>query len=70
MFTGIIQKPTSRSYFTTTRAISALGFGDIIMRDRLELIFKFSHFAISETSVIFEGPKKTLQNFPSNFTFE
>jgi hypothetical protein len=41
MLVGIIQKPTLKSYFTTKRVISTPGFGDIITRDRLELICKF-----------------------------
>jgi hypothetical protein len=49
MLMGIMQKPTLRSYFTTKRVISAAGFGDIITRDRLELVCKFLHFADNET---------------------
>jgi hypothetical protein len=61
---GIIQKPTLRSYFTTKRVISTPGFGDIITRDRLELICKFLHFANNETINSFRGQKKLFKIFP------
>jgi hypothetical protein len=63
MLMGIIQKPTLRSYFTTKRVISTPGFGDIITRDRLELICKFLHFANNEIINSFQGPKKLFKIF-------
>jgi hypothetical protein len=64
MLMGIIQKPTLRSYFTTKRAISTLGFRDIIARDRLKIICTFLHFADNETISNFEGPEKLFKMFP------
>jgi hypothetical protein len=64
MLMGIIQKPTLRSYFTTKRGISTLGFREIITRERLELICTFLHFADNETITNFEGPKKLFNIFP------
>jgi hypothetical protein len=53
---GIMQKTTLRSYFTTKkRVISKPGFGDIITRDRLELICIFLHFSNNETISSFQG---------------
>jgi hypothetical protein len=65
MLIGIVKKPTLRSYFTTKRVISTLGFGDIITRDRLELICKFFHFPNNETINSFQGPKKLFKIFPA-----
>jgi hypothetical protein len=42
---GIIQKPTLMLYFSRKRIVSTPGFGDVISRDRLDLITKFLHFA-------------------------
>jgi hypothetical protein len=64
MLMGIIQKPTLRLYFTTKRVISTSGFGDLITRNRLELISKCLHFANSETISNFEGPKELFKIFP------
>jgi hypothetical protein len=61
---GIIQKPTLRSYFTTKRVIFTLGFGDIITRDRLKIIFKFFHFANNETINSLQGPRKVFKILP------
>jgi hypothetical protein len=44
MLTGIIQKPTTRLYFSKRRIVQTPGFGDIITRGRLELICRFLHF--------------------------
>jgi hypothetical protein len=57
MLMDIIKKPTLRSYFTTKSVISTPGFGDIITRDRLELICTFLHFANSKTINSFQGQK-------------
>jgi hypothetical protein len=64
MLIGIIQKPTLRSYFTTKRVISTTGFGDIITKDRLELICKYLRFANNETINNFQGQKKLFKIFP------
>jgi hypothetical protein len=64
MLMSITQKPTLRSYFTTKGVISTPGFGDIVTRDRLELICKFLHFVNNETISSFQGPKKLLKIFP------
>jgi hypothetical protein len=37
---------------------STLRFGDVMARDRLELICKFLHLANSEAMSSFQGPKK------------
>jgi hypothetical protein len=60
MLMGIIQKPTLRSYFATKRVISKPGFGDIITRDRLELICKVLHYLpnqdlIDESLTLWKG---------------
>jgi hypothetical protein len=54
MLMGTIQEPNLRSYFTTERAISTPGFGDIITTHRLELICKFLQLADNETNNKFE----------------
>jgi hypothetical protein len=64
MLTGIIRKPTLRSYFSTKMVISTPGFGDIITRDGLERICKFLHFADNETINNFQGPKKLFEVVP------
>jgi hypothetical protein len=64
MLMGIIQKPILRSYFTTKRVNCTPGFGDIITRDRLELICKFLLFANNETINSFQGIKKLFKIFP------
>jgi hypothetical protein len=60
MLIGIIQKPALRSHFTTERVIFTPGFGDIITRDRLELLSIFFQSANNETINNFQGPKKLL----------
>jgi hypothetical protein len=55
MLMGIIQKPTLRSYFTTKRVISTPGFGDIMTRERLEIICKCLHFSDNESISNFQG---------------
>jgi hypothetical protein len=62
MLTGIIQKPTIRSYFTTKRVISTLGFGDIITQDRLEYV-NFCVLLTNETINNFERPKELVNIF-------
>jgi hypothetical protein len=57
MFMNIIQKPTTKKVITTPE------FGDMLVRDRLELICKFLHFADNETINSFEGPKKLFKFF-------
>jgi hypothetical protein len=57
MHMGIIKK-LLRSYFTIKRVISTLGFGDIVTRDKLELICKLLLF----TNI--EGTKKHFNIFP------
>jgi hypothetical protein len=61
---GIIQKPTLRSYFSRKRILSTPGFGDIISRDRFELITKFLHFADNANKADYEGPAKLYKIFP------
>jgi hypothetical protein len=53
---GIIPKPTLRTYFSRKRILSTPGFGDVISRERFELIMKFLHSAM-----------KALQNFTKYF---
>jgi hypothetical protein len=55
---GIIQKPTLRSYFSRKRILSTPGFGDVISRDRFELIMKFLHFSDNTNKGNYEGPAK------------
>jgi hypothetical protein len=57
MLTGMIRKPTLSSCFTTEGVIPTTGFGDIIRRDRLELISEFSHFANNKTISNVQGMK-------------
>jgi hypothetical protein len=61
---GIIQKPTLRSYFIRKRILSTPGFGDVISRDRLELITIFLHFADHMDIANYEGPAKLYKIFP------
>jgi hypothetical protein len=60
---GIIQKPTLRSYFSRKRILSTPGFGDIISRDRFELITKCLHFADNANRAGYEGPVKLYKIF-------
>jgi hypothetical protein len=57
MLMGIVQKPTLRSYFTTKRIISTPGFGDIITRDRLELICKFCILLTMKPSIVLKDQR-------------
>jgi hypothetical protein len=61
---GIIQKPTLRSYFSRRRILSTPGFGDVISRERFELIMKFLHFADNTDKANYEGPAKLHKIFP------
>jgi hypothetical protein len=64
MLMGIVQKPTLRSYFTTKRLISTLGFRVVMTRERLEIICKFLHFTDNESIRNFEGPQKLFKILP------
>ncbi|XP_069685025.1 piggyBac transposable element-derived protein 4-like [Periplaneta americana] len=61
---GIIQKPTLRSYFARKRLISTPGVGDIISRDRMELICKFLRFSDSSSIKDYNGPEKLHKIYP------
>jgi hypothetical protein len=67
MLMCIIQKPSLQSYFSTKRAIATLCFGDIITRERLELLCKFLHFSDSESQDSYQGPPKLFRIFPIIF---
>jgi hypothetical protein len=62
MLMGIIQKPTLGSCFNMKRAISTLGFGDIITRDRLEVFCKFC-ILLAMTINNCQGPEKPFKIF-------
>ena len=64
MLMGIIQKPSLRSYFSTKRVLSTPGFGDVITRDRFEIICKFLHFTNNEDTLSYSGPPKLKKVFP------
>jgi hypothetical protein len=63
MLMGIIQKPPLRSYFTTERVISTPGFGDIITRDRLELICNFCILLTMKPSTVFKDQRNFSEFF-------
>jgi hypothetical protein len=52
----IIQKPTLRTYFSRKRILSTPGFGDVMSRDRFQLIMKFLHFADNVNKANYKGP--------------
>jgi hypothetical protein len=52
MLVGIIQKPIVVSYFNVKGAITSPGFGDIVTRDRSELICKLLHLVTVKPSEI------------------
>jgi hypothetical protein len=58
---GIIQKPTLWTYFSR-RIRSPPGFGDVILRDRLELIMTFFTFFRKHQQSKLRRPCKTLEN--------
>jgi hypothetical protein len=64
MLMGIIQKPTLRSYFSQKWLLSTPRCGDVISRDRLDLITKFLHFADNTDKANYEGPAKLYKIFP------
>lgn len=61
---GIIQKPTVRTYFSRKRILSTPGFGDVISRNRFQLIMKFLHFSDNSSKANYQGPAKLYKIFP------
>jgi hypothetical protein len=55
---GHYSKTYPEIIFHHKRVIYTPGFGDIITRDSLKLIYKFVNFADNETFNNFQGPKK------------
>jgi hypothetical protein len=64
---SIIQKPSLQSYLSTKRVIATPGFGDIITRERLELLCKFLHFSDNESQNTYQEPSTLIKNFPVIF---
>jgi hypothetical protein len=60
----ISRKPTLRTYFSRKRILSTAGFGDVILRDRVELIMKFLRFAENTNKENYVGPAKVHKIFP------
>jgi hypothetical protein len=60
----IIQKPALRTYFSRKRILSTPGFGDVISRDRLELIMKFISSEDNINKANYESPAKLYKIFP------
>jgi hypothetical protein len=50
--------------FHQKRVISTPRFGDVIRRDRLELVCKFLYFTDNESLKNFQGPTKLFKIFP------
>jgi hypothetical protein len=61
---GIIQKPTLQTYFSRRRILITPGFGEVISRDRFELIMKFLHFSDNTNKANYEDPAKLYKIFP------
>jgi hypothetical protein len=64
MLTGIIQKPTLRTYFVRNQLVAMPIFGTIISLDCFEFTCRFLHFTDKNTIDTYQGPPKVLKIHP------
>ena len=64
MLTGIIQKPTLRSYFSKNCILVTPIFGSIIAMDRFESICNFMHFNNNDNIGTYQGQSKLFKIYP------
>jgi hypothetical protein len=64
----IILKSTLRTYLSRKRILSTPGYGDVMSRDRFQLIMKFLHFADNIKKANYEDPAQFTKYFLSYHT--
>jgi hypothetical protein len=65
MLTGIVQKPTLRSYYAKNHLLFTPYFPKTLPLERLELIIRFMHFADNSKQNEYQGPSKLFKIFPA-----
>jgi hypothetical protein len=56
MMTGIIQKPTTRLYFSKLKVLQTPGFSDVITTEKFKLTCRFPHFTDNDSKSVHTGP--------------
>jgi hypothetical protein len=64
MLTGIVQKPTLRSYYTKNRLLFTPFFPETLPLERLEVITRVMHFADNSKQNEYQGPPKLFKIYP------
>ncbi|XP_023703521.1 piggyBac transposable element-derived protein 4-like [Cryptotermes secundus] len=64
MLTGIVQKPTLRSYYSKNRLLFTPFFSETLPLERLEAITRFLHFSDNSKQSEYQGPPKLFKIFP------
>jgi hypothetical protein len=64
MLTGIVQKPTLRSYYTKNRLLFTPFFPETLPLERLEALTRFMHFSDNSKQNEYQGSPKLFKIYP------